>query len=125
MIIDKKVFILTAIGLVVTFLVYIGLQNSLRVPSLSSTPISSETAVMIVAKKQNLTVYNVNDFYTRYVYIKGDGTIFESDIGSNSIGKYFDKTKPTITTGNHFAWMVKRNSHGYFVDAVTGEIISE
>ena len=119
--IDKKVFILTTIGLVVTFLVYIGLQNSLRVPSLSSTPISSETAVMIVAKK----VYNVNDFYTRYVYIKGDGTIFESDIGSNSIGKYFDKTKPTITTGNHFAWMVKRNSHVYFVDAVTGEIISE
>jgi hypothetical protein len=107
MIIDKKVFVLTAIGLVVTFLVYIGLQNSLRVPSLSSTPISSETAVMIVAKKQNLTVYNVNDFYTRYVYIKGDGTIFESDIGSN------------------FAWMVKRNSHVYFVDAVTGEIISE
>ena len=123
--IDRKVGISAAIGLAVTFLVYIGLQNSLRVPSLSSTPISSETAVMIVAKKQNLTVYNVNDFYTRYVYIKGDGTIFESDIGSNSIGKYLGKTKPTITMGNHFAWMVKENSHVYFVDAVTGEIISE
>jgi hypothetical protein len=122
--VDKKVAILTAIGLLVTFLVYIGLQNSLRVPSLSSTPILSETAVTIVAKKQNLTVYNVNDFYTRYVYIKGDGTIFESHIGSNSIGKYLGKTGPTITTGNHFAWMVKRNSHVYFVDSVTGEIIA-
>ena len=122
--VDKKVAILTAIGLAVTFLVYIGLQNSLRVPSLSSTPISSETAVTVVAEKQNLTVYNVNDFYTRYVYIKGDGTIFESDIGSNSIGKYLGKTGPTITTGNHFAWMVKRNSYVYFVDSVTGEIIS-
>jgi hypothetical protein len=59
------------------------------------------------------------------VYIKGDGTIFKSDIGSNSIGKYLGKTRPTITTGNHFAWMVKRNSHDYFVDSVTGEIISE
>lgn len=123
--IDKKVALLTAIGLAVTFLIYLGLQNSLRVPSLFSTPISSEAAVTIVAKNQNLTVYNANDFYTRYVYIKGDGTIFESDIGSNSIGKYLGKTRPTITTGNHFAWMVKRNSHVYFVDAVTGEIISE
>jgi hypothetical protein len=123
--IDKKVALLTAIGLAVTFLIYLGLQNSLRVPSLFSTPISSEAAVTIVAKNQNLTVYNANDFYTRYVYIKGDGTIFESDIGSNSIGKYLGKTRPTITTGNHFAWMVKRNSHDYFVDSVTGEIISE
>ena len=122
--IDKKVFILTAIGLVVTFLVYIGLQNSLRVPSLSSTPISSETAIAIVAKKQNLTLYNINDFYTRYVYIKSDGTIYESDTGSNSIGKYLGRTKPTLTTGNHFAWMVKENSHNYFIDSVTGETIT-
>ena len=122
--IDKKVVVSAAIGLVATFLVYIGLQNSLRVPSLSSTPISSETAVAIVAKKQNLTVYNVNDFYTRYAYIKGDGTIFESDSSSNSIGKYLGKTKPTITTGNHFAWMVKENNHVYFIDSVTAETIT-
>src|ERR687886_1103569 len=105
---DKKVVVSAAIGLVATFLVYIGLQNSLKVPSLSSTPISSETAVAIVAKKQNLTLYNVNDFYTRYVYIKGDGTIFESDTGSNSIGKYLGKTKPTITAGKKFSLMVKK-----------------
>jgi hypothetical protein len=122
--IDKKMAISVAIGIAVTFLVYIGLQNSLKVPSLSSTPISSETAVAIVAKKQNLTLYNVNDFYTRYVYIKGDGTIFESDSSSNSIGKYLGKTRPTITTGNHFAWMVKENIHVYFIDSVTGETIT-
>src|SRR5918911_1646166 len=122
--IDKKVIVSAAIGLVATFLVYIELQNSLRVPSLSSTPISSDTAIAIVAKKQNLTLYNINDFYTRYVYIKGDGTIYESDTGSNSIGKYLGKTKPTITMGNHFAWMVKESSHIYFIDSVTGETIT-
>ena len=122
--IDRKVGISAAIGLAVTFLVYIGLQNSLKIPSLSSTPIPSETAVAIVAKKQNLTLYNVNDFYTRYVYIKGDGTIYESDSSSNSIGKYLGKTRPTITTGNHFAWMVKENNHVYFLDSVTGETIT-
>jgi hypothetical protein len=123
--IDKKLAILAVIGLGVTFLIYLGLQNSLRIPSLFSTPISSGSAVTIVAKKQNLTLYDVNDFSTRYVYVKGDGTIFESDVGSNSIGKYLGKTRPTITTGNHFAWMVKRNNHFYFVDSVTGEIIAE
>ena len=122
--IDKKMAISVAIGIAVTFLVYTGLQNSLKVPSLSSTPISSETAVAIVAKKQNLTLYNVNDFHTRYVYIKGDGTIFESDSNSNSIGKYLGKTRPTITTGNHFVWMVKENNHVYFIDSVTGEPIT-
>jgi hypothetical protein len=122
--IDKKVIVSAAIGIVATFLVYMGLQSSLKIPSLSSTPISSETAVAIVAKKQNLTLYNVTDFYTRYVYVKGDGTIFEADTGSNSIGKYLGKTKPTITTGNHFAWMVKENSHIYFIDSVTGETIT-
>ena len=125
MIIDKKLAISVAIGLGVTFLIYLGLQNSLRVPSLSSTPITSDAAITIVAKKQNLTLYSVNEFYTRYVYIKGDGTIFEADIGTNSIGKYLGKSKPTITTGNHFAWMVRRNNHVSFVDSVTGEIISE
>jgi hypothetical protein len=122
--IDKKMVISVAIGIAVTFLVYIGLQNSLKVPSLSSTPIPSETAVAIVAKKQNLTLYNVNDFYTRYVYIKGDGTIYESDSSSNSIGKYLGKTRPTITTGNHFAWMIKENNNVYFIDSVTGETIT-
>ena len=122
--IDRKMAISIAIGIAVTFLVYIGLQNSLKIPSLSSTPISSETAVAIVAKKQNLTLYNVNDFYTRYVYIKGDGTIFDSDSSSNSIGKYLGKTRPTITTGNHFGWMVKENNHVYFIDSVTGETIT-
>jgi hypothetical protein len=122
--IDKKVIVSAAIGIVATFLVYIGLQSSLKIPSLSSTPISSETAVAIVAKKQNLTSYHVTDFYTRYVYVKGDGTIFEADTGSNSIGKYLGKTEPTITTGNHFAWMVKENSHIYFIDSITGETIT-
>jgi hypothetical protein len=91
--IDKKMAISVAIGIAVTFLVYIGLQNSLKVPSLSSTPISSETAV-------------------------------DSDSSSNSIGKYLGKTIPTITTGNHFAWMVKENNHVYFIDSVTGETIT-
>ena len=59
---DKKIVVLVAIGIAMTVLVYLGLQNSLKIPALFSAPLSSEAAVAIVAQKQNLTRYNINDF---------------------------------------------------------------
>lgn len=122
---DKKIAILIAIGIAVTVLIYLGLQNSLKVPALFSAPLSSEAAIAIVAQKQNLTRYNINDFSTRYVYIKGDGSLFDSDVNSSSIGKYLGRTEPTMTTGNYFSWEVKKNNYAYYVDSATGEIVSK
>ena len=121
---DKKLATLIAIGIAMTALVYLGLQNSLKVPALFYAPLSSEAAVAIVAQKQNLTQYNINDFSIRYVYIKGDGSLFESDANSNSIGKYLGKTETTITTANYFSWEVKKNNYAYYVDSATGEIVA-
>jgi hypothetical protein len=122
---DKKLATLIAIGIAMTALVYLGLQNSLKVPALFYAPLSSEAAVAIVAQKQNLTQYNINDFSIRYVYIKGDGSLFESDANSNSIGKYLGKTETTITTANYFSWEVKKNNYAYYVDSATGEIVAK
>jgi hypothetical protein len=122
---DKKIAILIAIGMAMTAIVYLGLQNSLKVPALFYAPLSSEAAVAIVAQKQNLTQYNINDFSIRYVYIKGDGSLFESDVNSNSIGKYLGKTETTITTANYFSWEVKKNNYAYYVDSATGEIVAK
>jgi hypothetical protein len=122
---DKKLATLIAIGIAMTALVYLGLQNSLKVPALFYAPLSSEAAVAIVAQKQNLTQYNINDFSIRYVYIKGDGSLFESDANSNSIGKYVGKTETTITTANYFSWEVKKNNYAYYVDSATGEIVAK
>jgi hypothetical protein len=122
---DKKIVVLVAIGIAMTVLVYLGLQNSLKIPALFSTPLSSEAAVAIVAQKQNLTRYNINDFSIRYVYIKGDGSLFESNINSNSIGKYLGKTETTITTANYFSWEVKKNNYTYYIDSATGEIVAK
>jgi hypothetical protein len=122
---DKKIATLIAIGIAMTALVYLGLQNSLKVPALFYAPLSSEAAVAIVAQKQNLTQYNINDFSIRYVYIKGDGSLFESDVNSNSIGKYLGKTETTITTANYFSWEVKKNHYAYYVDSATGEIVAK
>jgi hypothetical protein len=122
---DKKIATLIAIGIAMTALVYLGLQNSLKVPALFYAPLSSEAAVAIVAQKQNLTQYDINDFSIRYVYIKGDGSLFESDANSNSIGKYLGKTETTITTANYFSWEVKKNNYAYYVDSATGEIVAK
>jgi hypothetical protein len=122
---DKKIIILFGIGATATLLVFLALQYSLTVPALFSTPISSKQAIMKVIREENITRFNISDFSTRYVYIQGNGTIFESDVNSNSIGKYLDKAKPTITGGNYFAWEVRKGHQIYFVDSATGEIISD
>ena len=121
---DKKIPIFIAVAIVATVVVYLALENSLFFPTFFSAPITSDEAVSIVAHTLNLTNYDVNDFSARYVYIKGDGSIFGSNINTNSIGKYIGKTNPTITTGNYFAWQVKYNNDDYFLDSTTGEIVS-
>ncbi len=100
-------------------------ENSLLFPTFFSIPISNEEAMSIVVHKLNITKYNVFDFSTMYVYLKGDGSIFESNINSNSTGKYIGKTEPTITTGSYFTWEIKNNKDDYFLDSTTGEIVSE
>jgi len=116
-----------SVGVGVMLLTYLALQDSLNRPSLNRLPISSQTAVSIILKQENLTQNKLSDFLTNYVYIKGDGAIYESEVSSNSIGRYLDTTEPTITTGNHFAWEVinKQNQKRYYVDHITGEIISK
>jgi hypothetical protein len=111
----------------VMLLTYLALQDSLTRPSLSRLPISSQIAVSIIIKQENLTQNNFNDFSSNYVYIKGDGSIYDSDISSNAIGRYLDTTEPTITTGNHFAWEIKnkQNQKRYYVDHVTGDVIAK
>jgi hypothetical protein len=122
--VDKKIPIFIAVAVVATVVVYLALETSLFFPTFFSAPITSEEAISIVAHTQNLTNYDVNNFSATYVYIKGDGSIFGSNMNSNSIGKYIGKTNPTITTGNYFAWEVKYKNDDYFIDSTTGEIIS-
>ena len=87
----------------------------------------SDTATSIVMNNEDRLAKSHNsNFATRFVYIKGNGSIFESDPNFNSIGRYLGSPgEPTITTGNHFAWEVldKKGSSLYYVDSVTGEII--
>jgi hypothetical protein len=124
---NKKMIVSISVGVGVMLLTYLALQDSLNRPSLNRLPISSQTAVSIILKQENLTQNKLSDFLTNYVYIKGDGAIYESEVSSNSIGRYIDTTEPTITTGNHFAWEVinKQNQKRYYVDHITGEIISK
>jgi hypothetical protein len=125
--VNKKMVISVSFGIAVMLLTYLALQDSLTRPSLSRLPISSQIAVSIIIQQENLTQNDLNDFSTNYVYIKGDGSIYDSDISSNAIGRYLSTTEPTITTGNHFAWEIKnkQNQKRYYVDHVTGDVIAK
>jgi hypothetical protein len=119
-----------AVGLTTMFLVYVALQISLREPSLSRLPIMPDTAVSIVMeyKDGSTESQSPNDFVARFVYVKGNGSIFESDPNSNSVGRYLGWTgDSTITTGNHFAWEVldKKDTSLYYIDSITGDIIMQ
>jgi hypothetical protein len=122
-----KISLSVTVGIITMFLVYIALQTSIMIPSISRTPIISDTAISIVMNNEDRLAQSHNsNFATRFVYIKGNGSIFESDPNSNSIGRYLGSSgEPTITTGNHFAWEVldKKDASLYYVDSVTGEII--
>jgi hypothetical protein len=122
-----KISLSVTVGIITMFLVYIALQFSIQVPSISRIPIMSDTAISIVMNNEDRLAQSHNsNFATRFVYIKGTGNIFESDPYSNSIGKYLGSSgEPTITTGNHFAWEVldKKGASLYYIDSVTGEII--
>jgi hypothetical protein len=97
------------VGVITMFLVYIALQTSMKVPSLDRLPILPGAAISIVMENDDgfANSYNSDDFTTRYVYIKGNGSIFESDPNSNSIGEYLGS----------------RGNSLYYVDSITGDII--
>ena len=89
-----------------------------------------DTAVSIVMEYKDgpTESQSPNDFVARFVYVKGNGSIFESDPNSNSVGRYLGSAgDSTITTGNHFAWEVldKKDTSLYYIDSITGDIIMQ
>ena len=100
---NKRVVVSMAVGLLAMAIVYLGVENSLREHSFNRFPISSETAISVIMKELNATEANPNDLSTRFVYIKGDGTVYASDVNLNAIGKYLYTSEPAVTTGSHFA----------------------
>lgn len=122
----KRILLSLAIASVITFFVYLALIDSLTRSSFNYRSISNETAVSIIFKHENLSSNYINNINSKYVYIKGNGEIFESKKDTNFIGNYIGKTSPTITTGSHFGWEVNLPTLNktYYVDHLRGEIIS-
>jgi hypothetical protein len=123
----KKLLISLAVAAIITYLVYISLIDSLSRPSISYLSISNDTAISIIAKQNNLTASHIDNIISKYVYVKGNGEIYDSKMDTNFIGNYLGKTSPTITTGNHFGWEVylPNINKTYYIDHLTGETISK
>ena len=123
--IDKRLLATVSFGIVVTIIVYLGIVDSLNHPSISRLPISPEIAISKVIKSFNISE-NQLDSSPQYVYVKSDGTIYESNPESNQLGKIIGNTEPPSTRGSHFAWEINdfQTKKKYYVDAVIAEIIS-
>jgi hypothetical protein len=122
----KQVLLSLAIASVITYLVYLALIDSLTRSSINYLSISNDTAVSLILKHENLSSNDIKNINSKYVYIKGNGKIYESKKDTNFVGNYVGKTSPTITTGSHFGWEVNLPALNktYYVDHLRGEIIS-
>lgn len=123
----KKLLISLAVASITTYLVYIGLIDSLTRSSVNYTSISNDTAISLIVKQNNLTSEHVDKVLSKYVYVKGNGEIYDSKKDTNFIGNYIGKTSPTVTTGNHFGWEIYFPiiNKTYYIDHLTGETISK
>jgi hypothetical protein len=123
--IDKRLLVTVSFGIVVTIIVYLGIADSLKHPSISRLPISPEIAISKVIKSLNISEKQLNSSL-QYVYIKSDGTVYMSNPGSNELGKITGITEPPNIPGSHFAWEIKdiQTKKKYYVDAIFAEIIS-
>ncbi len=122
----NKIFLSILVGLLVMILVFLGVNDSLTRPSLNRIPIENNTAIEIVKKlDESLRNLSLSKIQTKYVFVKGDGSIYSVKNG-DKIDKKIGVTQPTISTGNHFAWQVitiPKNTT-YYVDHITGQVIS-
>ena len=109
----------------ITFVVFFSLQDIQNRPSLSRLPISPDVAILRVENTFNISENQI-DKSPNYVYVKSDGTLYESNPEFNDIGKSIGVAEPTTTGGSHFAWEVDdlQDKHKYYVDSVIAEIIS-
>jgi hypothetical protein len=123
----KKLLISLAVASITTYLVYIGLIDSLTRSSVNYTSISNDTAISLIVKQNNLTSEHIDKVLSKYVYVKGNGEIYDSKKDTNFIGNYIGKTSPTVTTGNHFGWEIYFPiiNKTYYIDHLTGETISK
>jgi predicted small secreted protein len=118
--------ITVGIGIVVTVFVYFGLQDSLKHPSIIRTSIPPETAENIVRNAFNISQADSVNLKTNYVYLNSNGEVYQLNSESNRIGEFLEKSEPTNTGGSHYALQIKdtQNNKSYYVDYVTGEIVS-
>jgi hypothetical protein len=123
--VNKRILITISFGILVTLVVFLGLQDSQNRPSLSRLPISPDVAIARVISTYNISEDRL-DKHPPYVYVKSDGNVYESNPEQNNIGKIIGHTDTTNTGGSHFAWEINdlQGRQKYYVDGVIGEIIS-
>ncbi|MBA3750437.1 MAG: hypothetical protein H0X03_06005 [Nitrosopumilus sp.] len=73
----------------------------------------------------NITFNEIKDKFTyHYVMVRNNGTVHLLDKDNHSIIKTLDNISPPVTDGTHFAWEIETNNSKFYVDSISGQIIS-
>jgi hypothetical protein len=123
--VNKRILVTVSFGILVTLVVFYGLQDSQNRLSLSRIPITPDNAIEKVVSSYNISKDRF-DKTPHFVYVKPDGSVYKSDPEQNNIGKIIGHTDITKTGGSHFAWEINdlQGKEKYYVDAIVAEIIS-
>lgn len=123
----NKVLLSFSVGIIITIGVYFALTNSLTRPSINRIAISEDTAKLVVMRLENKSSEDIKYLSGEYVYIRGNGSVYQSNPDNNDIGKFIENLNYTITGGNHFTWKIRDNLSKtfYFIDHVNGQLVSK
>ena len=123
---EVKFAVCICIGIVFTLVVYILLIDSLTRHSLSFQSMRNTTAASIVLEQNDLSQDYLASFQSKFVYLKGNGNMYLSDEETRNIGPFIGIVSQPNSGGNHFTWEIKLTptNQTYYVDHITGEIIS-
>ncbi len=131
----KKILMVMASSIVVTFAIYLLFSYSINNPSFNSLRLLPEEAYVIILHEifnrsvndlSTITFNEIKDKFTyRYVLVRGNGSLYQVDTSNNAVIRDLGKTEPPLTSGTHFAWEITTNNTKYYVDSTSGQIISQ
>jgi hypothetical protein len=130
---NKLIFIvLMSIGF--TLAMYWILSYSLSQPnSTSGKLIPEEAYILILHDVYNQSLDRLNkitfadlegNFTSQYVMVKADGTIYQADRDTHEIGKLVGNAVEPLTGGIHYGWEITANNTKYYIDSLSGQMIS-
>ncbi len=130
----NKVIFIVLLSIGFTLAMYWVLSYSLSQPNSTSGKLIPEEAYIIILhdvynqsldRLSEITFADLEgNFTSQYVIVKADGTIYQADRDTHEIGKLVGNAVEPLTGGIHYGWEITTNNTKYYIDSLSGQMIS-